>query len=384
MAASQSTAKAASSRLPNVILICCDDLGYGDLSCYGSGTANALEERFVRRMARGSRGSSIDTPNIDRIAREGALFQHFNSASPVCSPSRASLLTGRYPIRVGVINVLFPNDGQGLPKSETTIAGMLKQRGYRSLCVGKWHLGSEAQFLPTNHGFDEYYGLPHSHDMHPLPLMHNTDVIEDPADIGTLMQRYTEQAVSFIAGAKNSPFFLYFAPFHPHIPLIVSPQFSGQSGMGAYGDAVLEVDWSVGQILNALEMSGIDSDTLIMFTSDHGPWYQGSSADLRGRKGDTFEGGVRVPFVARYPGRIPAGLVVQDLASNMDILPTLAAVCGAPLPAIPLDGINIWPLLSGTQSAISRDPLLYFDNWSIQCARVSTWKLHVARYNSVA
>ncbi len=337
----------------------------------------------MRRKLPGSYASGTYTPNLDRLAREGALFRHFNSAGPVCSPSRASLLTGRYPTRVGVVDVLFPTDSIGLPETETTIAGMLKPLGYRSMCVGKWHLGSEQQFLPTSRGFDEFYGLPYSHDMSPLPLIHNTEVIEQPVDLTTLMQRYTDQAVSFIASAKDSPFFLYYAPFLPHIPLIVSDQFRGRSIMGAYGDAVQEIDWSVGQVIDALRDNGIDARTLVIFTNDHGPWYQGSSANLRGRKGETFEGGVRVPFIARFPGRIPGGLVSQELASNMDLLPTVAALCGAPLPPNPIDGTNIWPLLTGSQAVMSRDALLYFDSWNLQCARLSSWKLHVARYNTV-
>lgn len=365
---------------PNVVLICADDLGYGDLSCYGAGVN---VDRATRRGVSGSYGSGIYTPNLDRMARDGVLLRHFNSAAPVCSPSRASLLTGRYPARIGIVEVLFPESTIGLPASETTIAGMLKPLGYTSMCVGKWHLGSQPQFLPTNHGFDEFYGLPYSHDMSPLPLMHNTEVIEEPADLTTLTQRYTEQAVAFIAGMKNSPFFLFMAHFLPHIPLIVSEQFRGQSGLGAYGDTVREIDWSVGQVLQALTDNGIDSNTLVMFTSDHGPWYQGTSANLRGRKGETFEGGVRVPFIARFPGRIPSGRVSHELASNMDVLPTVAALCGAPLPDNPLDGISVWPLLTGEETVISRDALLYFDGWNLQCARLAAWKLHVARYNSM-
>ena len=363
---------------PNVVLICTDDLGYGDLSCYGSSISF---NRRVRGRDIGSSGSSIHTPNLDRMAQEGALLRHCNAAGPVCTPSRAGLLTGRYPVRVGIVDVLFPNDTIGMPASEVTIAGMLKPLGYKTICIGKWHLGSQPQFLPTNHGFDEFYGLPYSHDMPPQPLMHNTDVIEQPADMTTLTRRYTEKAVSFIENNKNSPFFLYMAHFQPHIPLIVSQPFRGKSGLGAYGDAVLEVDWSVGQVMKALTDNGLDSNTLIMFTSDHGPWYQGSSADLRGRKGDTFEGGVRVPFIARFPGRIPRGFVSQELASNMDVLPTVADLCGA-LPANPLDGVSIWPLLTGQETAVRRDVLLYFDCRHLQCARFATWKLHVARYNS--
>jgi arylsulfatase A len=378
--ASESTS-AQGSTTPNVVLICNDDLGYGDLSCYGPSVGSVAPGRATQRAVLGTYGSSVYTPNIDLLAQDGVLFRHFNAAGPVCSPSRASLLTGRYAPRVGVVDVLFPTDPVGFPDSETSIAGMLKPLGYTTMCVGKWHLGSEPQFLPTNHGFDEFYGLPYSHDMSPLPLMHNLDVIEEPTDLTTLMLRYTEQAVSFIANTKNSPFFLYFAPFLPHIPLVVSDQFSGKSGMGAYGDAIQAIDWSVGQIMNALAMNGIDSNTLVIFTSDHGPWYQGSSANLRGRKGETFEGGVRVPFIARFPGRIPAGLIRNELASHMDILPTVAALCGAPLPPKPLDGMDIWPLFTGAQMSANRDALLYFDCWNIQCARLSVWKLHVARYN---
>ncbi len=377
-------ALAAPSGLPNVVLICTDDLGYGDLSCYGSDINGNTGTRLARRGTSRPLSSGVYTPNIDRMAREGVLLRHCNAAGPVCTPSRASLLTGRYPTRTGIVDVLFPTDTIGLPASETTIAGMLKPLGYRAMCVGKWHLGSEKQFLPTNHGFDEFYGLPYSHDMSPLPLMHNTEVIEEPVDITTLMSRYTDQATAFIANTRNSPFFLYYAPFSPHIPLIVSDQFKGRSGLGAYGDAVQEIDWSVGQILNALTNNGLDSNTLVIFTSDHGPWYQGSSANLRGRKGETFEGGVRVPFIARYPGRIPSGFVSEELVSNMDVLPTVAAISGAQLPANPVDGINVWPLLTGAQMTLNREALLYFECWNLQCARLSSWKLHVARPNSVA
>jgi len=361
---------------PNIVLICADDLGYGDLQCYQSNAYSG------RRAPRSTPGSSIGTPNLSQLAQDGMLLRHFNSSGPVCSPARAGLLTGRYPVRTGIVEVLFPTDTIGLPDSETTIAGMLHPLGYRSMCVGKWHLGCQPQFLPTNHGFDEFYGLPYSHDMSPLPLMHDTDVIEEPADLTTLMQRYTQQAVTFIANSKNSPFFLYLAPFLPHIPLIVSDQFLNQSGMGTYGDAVQQIDWGVGQVLKALADNGVDSNTLVIFTSDHGPWYQGSSSDLRGRKGETFEGGVRVPFIARFPGRIPKGTVSQEWTSNMDVLPTLAALCGAPLQANPLDGMNLWPLLTGAEETVSRDAVLYFDTWHLQCARIFSWKLHLARYNS--
>jgi len=356
-------AAAAPGRSPNVVFIYCDDLGYGDLGCYGSG---------------------IPTPNLDRMAAEGMRFTQFYSANPVCSPSRAALLTGRYPTRVGVPRVLFPTDTVGLSGSETTLAQVLKAKGYKTMCVGKWHLGHLPEFLPTNRGFDEYYGIPYSNDMTPRPLMHNLETIEEPAVLETLTPRYTEQALRFIERSQGSPFFLYFAHTFPHIPLAASETFRGKSPAGLYGDVIEEIDWSAGRILDALKALGLDGDTLVMFSSDNGPWYQGSPGKLRGRKGSTYEGGVREPFIARFPGRIPAGTVCAGVAGTVDILPTLAHLCGAPLPAKPLDGIDIWPLLAGEKTSLERDVLLYFDDWNIQCARWRNWKLHFARYNSVA
>src|SRR5689334_4302224 len=229
---------AAVSSTPNIVLIFCDDLGYGDLSCYGS---------------------DIYTPNLDRMAQEGIRFTHFNAGAPVCSPSRASLMTGRYPIRSGIPRVLNPGDTNGLPDSETTIAQMLKPSGYATMCVGKWHLGTLPQFLPTNHGFDEFYGIPYSIDMPPRPLMHNLDIIEQPASLDTLTQRYTQQAVSFIQRSRNTPFFLYMAHSFPHIPLNASTPFQGLSGQGSYGDVVQEIDASVATVLQALKDNGLDS-----------------------------------------------------------------------------------------------------------------------------
>ncbi len=345
-----------------MVFIYADDLGYGDLGCYGS---------------------KIRTPNIDAMAGEGTLFRNFYSASPLCSPSRAALLTGRYPVRTGVTSVLFPADTNGLPDTETTIAQMLKTVGYKTMCVGKWHLGSQPQFLPTRRGFDEYFGLPYSNDMWPLPLLRNTDVIEQPPDLNTLTPRYTEQAVNFIARSKDAPFFLYMPHTYPHIPLAASESFRGDSALGLYGDVVEEIDWSVGEILRAIKDNGIDGNTLVMFASDNGPWYQGSPGRLRGRKGMTYEGGVREPFIARFPGRIPAGAVSRGVASTMDILPTLARLCNAPLPDNPVDGIDIWPLLTGDQDTLDREALLYFNGTTVECARWRRWKLHLARPNSV-
>jgi arylsulfatase len=347
-------------RAPNIVFIYCDDLGYGDLGCYGSG---------------------IPTPNLDRMAAEGVRFTQFYSANPVCSPSRAALLTGRYPTRVGVPKVLFPKDTTGLSEDEVTIAQMLKDRGYKTMCVGKWHLGHLPRFLPTSRGFDEYFGIPYSNDMSPRPLLHNQETLEEPAVLETLTPRYTEQALKFIERSKNSPFFLYMPHTYPHIPLAASDRFRGKSTQGLYGDVIREIDWSVGQILAALKMQGLDQDTLVMFSSDNGPWYQGSPGKLRGRKGTTYEGGVREPFIARFPGRIPAGGLCKGVAGTVDILPTIARLCNARLPDKPLDGIDIWPMLSGQRPVIEREAMLYFDDWNVQCARWGKWKLHFMRYN---
>jgi len=350
---------------PNIVLICADDLGSGDLGCYGS---------------------NLPTPNIDALASQGVTFRQFSSANAVCSPARAALLTGRYPTRVGVPDVLQPTDTGGLDLSAATMADVLKGAGYSTMCVGKWHLGCPLQYMPTNRGFDQFYGLPYSNDMAPLPLIQNTTVIQEPAVLNTLTQQYTQQAVSFISSSKGSPFFLYMPHTFPHIPLAASSQFVGQTGFGLYGDTVAEIDWSVGQVLSALHENGLDDNTLVMFTSDHGPWYEGSNRGLHGRKGESWEGGFRVPFLARFPGQIPAGQVSTSFATSMDVLPTVARLAGATLPSTPLDGHDIWPLFTGTKGsqpqAITRNPFLYFDSWNLQCARMGPWKLHLTRYNT--
>jgi arylsulfatase len=345
-------------------MIYADDLGYGDLGCYGS---------------------KIRTPNLDRVAAEGVRFTHFLSANPVCSPSRAALMTGRYPTRAGVPRVLFPNDKEGLPDSEATLAHLLKAKNYKTMCVGKWHLGHLPHYLPTNRGFDEYYGIPYSNDMDPPVVLHSTqkavETVEQRATLETLTPRYTDQAVRFIDRSKDSPFFLYMPHTYPHIPLAASSRFKGKSPQGIYGDVVEELDWSVGEVLGALKKHNLERDTLIMFSSDNGPWYLGSPGKLRGRKGTTYEGGVREPFLARMPGRIPAGRVCNGLASMMDVVPTVAKLTDVPLKN-PVDGVDIWPLLSGQKQELEREAILYFDNVHVQCARLGRWKLHVARYNS--
>ena len=358
---------------PNVVLILVDDMGYGDLGSYGS---------------------QIKTPNLDEMAAQGVQFSQFYSASPVCSPSRASVLTGRYGVRGGVPDVLQPTDPGGLATTEITIAQMLQPAGYKTMCVGKWHLGRLSQYLPTTRGFDEYYGIPYSNDMTPSILMHNTDIIESPVDLTTLTKRYTDQAVSFIGRSANSPFFLYMPHTFPHIPLAASPGFVGQSGMGLYGDVIQELDWSVGQVLQALEDNGVDQNTLVLFTSDNGPWYQGSPGRLRGRKGDTFEGGMREPFIARFPGRIPAASTgrrgasrahrartVDAMATTLDLLPTIAGFTQVALPARSLDGVDIGPLLTGQAADVNRPMFLYFSGWNLQCVRMGPWKLHLSRGN---
>ncbi|MFB3828493.1 MAG: sulfatase [Bryobacteraceae bacterium] len=344
---------------PNIVLICADDLGYGDVGCYGS---------------------SIPTPNLDRMASEGVRFTDFYAANPVCSPSRAGLMTGRYPVCVGVPDALFPNADGGLSLAATTLPQVLRARNYRTYCVGKWHLGDGPEYMPRARGFHEFYGVPYSNDMNP-PVICNGEVVERSATQELLTEHFTEQAVRVIDGAGNAPFFLYMAPTSPHVPLAPSPRFRGKSALGAYGDVVEELDWSVGQVLEALKRNDIENDTLVIFSSDNGPWYNGSPGRLRGRKGATWEGGVRVPFLARYPGRIPAGSVSRGPASALDVLPTIAHLAGAPLPAGPLDGVNIWPQLTGECRQVERDLLLYFSSTYLQCARWNNWKLHVARYN---
>lgn len=362
-ASSGLSAAQTAPKLPNIVFILCDDLGFGDLECYGSTTK---------------------TPNLNRMAAEGIRFTNFCSADPVCSPSRAALLTGRYPTRVGVPRVFFPQDKDGLNLDEKTLANVLKERGYRTACFGKWHLGRPTQYLPTSRGFDDYFGIPYSNDMKPRVLMQNTQIVEDPADLDSLTQRYTEHAAKFIRESGDTPFFLYFPHTFPHIPLGASARFRGKSGNGLYGDVVQEIDWSVGEVLRTLKEAGVEENTLVLFSSDNGPWYQGSPGKLRGRKNTTYEGGIREPFIARWPGKIPAGRTSDVLASMMDVFPTVTKLCGGRLPEKPMDGLDIWPLLSGETQSMTRGPLLYFNLYNLQCARWNNWKLHVARYNTAA
>ncbi len=350
----------AETRKPNIVVILADDLGYGDLACYGS---------------------RIATPNLDRMAAEGMRFEQCYSANSVCTPARASLLTGRYAVRMGLPTVLFPGASKGIPESEKCLGQLLRDSGYATACVGKWHLGDQAAFAPSARGFDEFFGVPFSNDMEPLPLLRNRETLEASTSNAMLTQRFTAQAVDFIARSKDRPFFLYLAHCVPHIPIGVSAAFAGKSGLGAYADAVQEMDWSVGRVLAALTEYGLDENTIVLFTSDNGPWYQGSPGRLRGRKGESYEGGMRVPMLAWMPGRIAAGSVATGMTSHLDILPTLVNMAGASLPALPLDGVDITAMLEGRETSVEREAFLFFDYWNLQCARLGKWKLHLSRYD---
>jgi len=355
---------AAESDPPNIILIFCDDLGYGDIGPFGA--------------------EQIETPHLDRMAKKGMKLTHFYASANVCTPSRAGLLTGRYAIRMGLAdNVLFPKSTNGLPASEWTLAEALKERGYATACIGKWHLGSIPEFMPLSHGFDYFYGIPYSNDMTPTPLYRNEVVIEEPAVQATLTERYTEEAVKFIEAHKDAPFFVYLPHTMPHIPLYASEKFRGKSAAGLYGDVVEAIDWSVGEIFSTLKRLDLDENTLVIFTSDNGPWYEGSSGGLRGRKGENFEGGQRVPFIAWWPGNIPSKRENASPTSNLDLLPTLVEITGGRIPdGVKLDGSSIAGILRGAKvgGELVTRPFYYFDNSTITAVRRGPWKLVTSAY----
>ncbi|MBU2997987.1 sulfatase [Cellulophaga baltica] len=384
---------------PNIIIIFTDDQGYQDVGVFGS--------------------PLISTPNLDNMAKEGIKFTDFYAASSVCSPSRAALLTGAYPPRVGVPKVLWPNLPGGLSNEETTIANMLKTKNYVTACIGKWHLGDQQQYLPTSQGFDRYYGIPFSNDMSvnpnakisqkivfredmtldslkekkwrggKVPLMNQDEIVEYPVNQSNITKRYTEQAINFITKNKNENFFLYLAHSMPHVPLYASENFKGKSKRGLYGDAVEEIDWSVGEILNTLKQQGLDENTLIIFTSDNGPWTSkgeqgGSALPLRGQKHETFEGGFRVPMIAQWKGKIAPSTVTDEVASTIDILPTLAYLTSADLPKEKIDGKNIWPLLSGKsnkKSPYNKGGFYYYLDSRLEAVRKGDWKLRIVEDN---
>lgn len=348
---------------PNVVLMICDDLGYGDLHCYGS---------------------NLPTPNLDKMAEHGQRFIHYNSAHPICSASRAGLLTGRYGLRMNTTGAFGPNSRTGTSLDETLMSNLFKDRGYKTKAIGKWHLGNSGPYLPTARGFDAFFGVPYSVDMNPLPLLRDETVLEANTDRTILTPRYTSEAVKYIEESNGDPFFLYMAFSYPHDPPMGSPRFHDKTGFGNQGDCIAEIDWSVGEVLQALERKGLTSDTLVIFTSDHGPWYQGSPGLLRGRKATSFEGGFRVPFIARWPGTLDADKVRKEWVSALDVLPTLAAICNLPLPAKPLDGINMESVLYGHGTMPERKPLLYFcamgnGGLDVHCIRKEHWKLRVAQ-----
>ena len=351
---------------PNIVLILADDLGYGDLACYGS--------------------AKLTTPHIDQMAEEGAKLTHFNCPAPFCAPTRASLMTGRYPFRCGMTRNPAPDgppgsgsDAVALPKTEVTLAQVMKTAGYAAGMVGKWHLGHHAGSLPTERGFDEYYGIPYSNDMRPVQVLDGTQVIEDPAVQATLTKRYTERALGFIERNATKPFFLYFAHAMPHKPLAASDAFYKKSGAGLYGDAVMELDWSVGQVLAKLKELGLDENTLVVFTSDNGATFGGSTGGLRGIKGSSYEGGYRVPCIARWPGHIAAGHVNEQPAVMMDLFATTLAVTGAKMPDDRvLDGHNILPLFTSDAKS-PHDYIFGHQNERLATIRDARWKLHVLK-----
>lgn len=352
-----SLALAQNSDTPNFIIVMADDLGYGDLGVYGS--------------------ALIHTPNLDSMAAEGVRLDSFYSSANVCTASRGGLLTGRYPIRMDlVLDVARPNNEIHLASEETTIAEALKTVGYSTALIGKWHLGSRLEWSPVHQGFDEWYGVLHSNDMTPLELYRNNQIIEDPVDQTTLTERYTAEALSFIERNQDNPFFLYIAQNMPHVPLFVSEKFEGRSKAGLYGDVVETLDWSMGQIFAKLDELGLDENTLVIFTSDNGPWFEGSSGIHRDRKGSSWEGGQRVPFIARWPSVIPSGGVSTEPAMNIDIFPTLINLAGASSGDRVVDGLDIMPVL--TDGANSPHEKLYlFDNDRIAGVRSGKWKLVV-------
>jgi len=371
-------------RPPNIIVIFMDDMGFGDMSNAGHPT--------------------IETPNIDRLAREGQKWTNFYTACSVCSPSRGALLTGRYPIRIGLgptkggKRVFFPNSTGGLPTEEITIAEMLKEKGYATGIVGKWHLGHLPQHLPTTQGFDSYYGIPYSNDMDAVewslkaffrapdinnwnvPLMQDTKIIERPADQTTITKRYTEKAVEFIKENKDNPFFLYFPHSMVHTPLFASDKFLNTSPRGFYGDVMSEVDWSVGQVIKALEDLNLDKNTLIVFTSDNGPWlmmkeHGGSAGLLTNGKGTTWEGGMRVPGIFYMPETVQPG-TITELGSTLDLLPTIASLTGTKIPNDrPMDGFNLMPVLT-KKAKSERDHFIYYRNQDIYAVRKGAYKAH--------
>ncbi len=377
------TEESATDQPPNFVLVFIDDMGYGDAGCYGA--------------------TGYQTPNLDKMASEGMRFTNFYSAQPVCSASRAGILTGCYPNRVGISGALFPTDSVGINPEETTIAEMLKQKGYAAAVFGKWHLGHHKEFLPLQNGFDEYVGVPYSNDMWPLddignqlpeghrrlsfpplPVINGNEPAEFITDMkgqDKLTTLYTEKAVDFINRNSDKPFFLYLPHSMSHVPLGVSDKFRGKSEQGMYGDVMMEIDWSVGEIEKALQANGISENTVLIFTTDNGPWlnygnHAGSAGGLREGKTTSWEGGQRVPFIIKWPDGTPAGTICNKLGCAIDILPSFAKMAGAELPKLKIDGIDITELWKGNLEAEPRqDILFYYGKNNLNAVRKGNWKL---------
>ena len=363
------------SKPPNVVIIFTDDQGYNDVGCFGA--------------------SDIQTPHLDKMAKEGIRLTDFYAAQAVCSASRAALLTGCYPNRLGIHGAFMPKNKYGLNLSETTIAEMLKSKGYRTGIFGKWHLGDHPQFMPNNQGFDEYFGIPYSNDMWPfhpqqgpifnfdvLPLYENEKIIDTLTDQSMLTTQITEKSINFISKNKDKPFFLYIAHPQPHVPLFVSDKFKGKSDRGLYGDVIMEIDWSVGQVLSALKKHDIDRNTIVIFTSDNGPWlsygnHAGSAYPLREGKGTALEGGQREPCIIYYPDKIKPGRIIHTPMMNIDILPTIAHITNATLPSKTIDGKNVWDVWTGkTNKTPHKAYYFYYHINELHGVRYKNWKMY--------
>ena len=357
---------------PNVVLLVADDLGYGDVGCFGA--------------------KQIATPNIDRLATQGTRFTSFYVAQPVCTASRAALMSGCYSNRINLFGALNHESNVGIAESELLLSEMLRSAGYATAIFGKWHLGHRPPFSPLKNGFDEFLGLPYSNDngpLHPvvrtipsLPLLEGDKVSETDPDQSQFTRRFTDRAIAFMEKNKDKPFFLYVPHVMPHVPIFASDAFRGKSTAGLYGDVVQELDAGVGDVLAAIERLKLADRTLVIFCSDNGPFlsygnHAGSAGPLREGKLTTFEGGVRVPCVMRFPGQIPAGRTCSDLLSTLDLLPTLASLCGGKLSANRIDGQNVWPLIAGQSGAQPREPFYYYAGDELQAVRSGPWKLHV-------
>lgn len=367
-------AAVSEERPPNVVIVFTDDQGYGDVGVYGA--------------------EGYETPNLDRMAEEGRMFTRWYAAQPVCTASRTGLLTGCYPNRLGMHGAVGPGTRHGINPEETTLAEVFKSRDYATAIFGKWHLGDHPKFLPPNHGFDEYFGIPYSNDMWPehptaknfppLPLIEGTERlrIADEHDQKMMTTWLTARAVDFINRNRTKPFFLYVPHPQPHVPLYVSDRFAGTTENGIYGDVISEIDWSVGEILNAITTNGLDEDTMVIFTSDNGPWlsygtHAGSSGPLREGKGTAWEGGYREPCLIRWPGKIPAGTICDTPVMNIDLLPTLAGLIGADLPERKIDGMDVWPILAGEEGATNPHDSywVYYKQNELHAVMSGDWKL---------